>query len=301
MNTEQLRYFISVANHCNFTEAAREHYVTQPAITHQISALERELGVQLFMRTTRRVKLTHAGSVFLEDAKGILEQQERAVYRLRRLETMEDVTLTIGYLSSATRHFLPQLIRAFRQQYPRVQLNMKCNVASGLLTGVGRSDYDILFTVLSDMDGWEGYLHQKLLTDCYCVVCHREHPCLEHSGLDVGAMEKETFVCMSKSTAGYMYKQFQQICRTLNISPSAVVECPSMEEVLFSVETGQGIAILPYHIHSYISSDLAYVPLNGAVPSIDLGVAWKHPSDNPAVEWFMDMVKRKLVQDPGFF
>lgn len=135
MNTEQLRYFLSVADHCNFTEAAREHYVTQPAITHQISALERELGVKLFLRTTRSVKLTAAGELFVEDANVMLDQQERALARLRQLESKEEMKLTVGYLSSATRHFLPHLIRDYRQQYPQVQLELMCNVASGLQMG----------------------------------------------------------------------------------------------------------------------------------------------------------------------
>ena len=72
MHLEQLRYFLSVARHRNFTEAAREFYMTQPAITHQISALERELGAKLFLRTTRNVSLTRAGELFLEDAKRML-------------------------------------------------------------------------------------------------------------------------------------------------------------------------------------------------------------------------------------
>ena len=83
MNTEQLRYFVSVARYRNFTETAREFYVTQPAVTHQISALEREVGARLFLRTTRNVSLTRAGELFLEDAKRILDQEERALGRLR--------------------------------------------------------------------------------------------------------------------------------------------------------------------------------------------------------------------------
>ena len=61
MNTEQHRYYVSVARYRNFTETAREFYVTQPAVTHQISALEREVGARLFLRTTRNVSLTRAG------------------------------------------------------------------------------------------------------------------------------------------------------------------------------------------------------------------------------------------------
>ena len=100
MNTEQLRYFVSVARYRNFTETAREFYVTQPAVTHQISALEREVGARLFLRTTRNVSLTRAGELFLEDAKRILDQEERALGRLRQLESSGCWELRIGYLNS---------------------------------------------------------------------------------------------------------------------------------------------------------------------------------------------------------
>ena len=116
MNTEQLRYFLSVARHRNFTEAAREFYITQPAITHQISALERELGARLFLRTTRSVSLTRAGELFLEDAKAMLDQETRALDRLRQMEASEQMELTIGYLNSATRHFLPRLVSDYRSR-----------------------------------------------------------------------------------------------------------------------------------------------------------------------------------------
>ena len=116
MRTEQLRYFLSVARHRNFTEAAREFYLTQPAITHQISALERELDAQLFVRTTRSVSLTRAGELFLEDAKLILDQEARALERLRQLEGSDRMELKIGYLNSPCRHFLPRILADYQER-----------------------------------------------------------------------------------------------------------------------------------------------------------------------------------------
>ena len=86
MNIERLRYFLSVAHHRNFTEAAREFYITQPAITHQISALEKELGTPLFTRTTRNVTLTEAGRLYMEYARRMLAQRESAVQNLKLLK-----------------------------------------------------------------------------------------------------------------------------------------------------------------------------------------------------------------------
>ena len=83
MNMNQLRYFIGVAEYQSFTKAAGSYYITQTAITQQIRALENHLGVQLFDRNTRPVRLTPEGSVFLREAKAVLERVEQAEHRVR--------------------------------------------------------------------------------------------------------------------------------------------------------------------------------------------------------------------------
>ena len=161
MNTEQLRYFVSVARYRNFTETAREFYVTQPAVTHQISALEREVGARLFLRTTRNVSLTRAGELFLEDAKRILDQEERALGRLRQLESSGCWELRIGYLNSPSRHFLPRLIAAYREAYPQVRVELIRRDATGIQAGIDAAAYDVSFSVLSDLKGMNGYACRK--------------------------------------------------------------------------------------------------------------------------------------------
>ena len=135
MTTEQLRYFLEVARRRSFTEAAHTFYLTQPAITHQISALERELGTKLFLRTTRSVALTRAGELFLEDAKRILDQEDRALERLRQMGGSGQLELKIGYLNSPCRHFLPGLIRDYQERYPQVSLELIRRDATGIQTG----------------------------------------------------------------------------------------------------------------------------------------------------------------------
>lgn len=133
MTMEQLHYFLSVARHRNFTEAAEEFYLTQPAITHQISALKQELGIKLLHRTTRSVSLTRTWELFLEDAKRMLDLEERVRERMRQVEHSSTPVLEVGYLNSPSRHFLPQLVRRFQEQYPqaRVKLYRRTPTASG--------------------------------------------------------------------------------------------------------------------------------------------------------------------------
>ena len=314
MNTEQLRYFVPVARYRNFTETAREFYVTQPAVTHQISALEREVGARLFLRTTRNVSLTRAGELFLEDAKRILDQEERALGRLRQLESSGCWELRIGYLNSPSRHFLPRLIAAYREATSsgvgavEAALAMEFDVIlldiemETIQAGIDAAAYDVSFSVLSDLKGMNGYACRKLGADFYCLVCPREHPCLDNAVIDYAKLATEPFACLSHTGGAYMYKQFLQICRGLGFTPASVTEYPALEDVIFAVECGQAIAILPFRIREYMhTTGLAFVPLEGHGQTIELGVAWREPSDNPAVEWFMAMVNRWLLEHPELF
>lgn len=301
MNMEQLRYFLSVARHRNFTEAARESYLTQPAITHQISALEKELGAQLFTRTTRSVSLTRAGELFLEDAKRMLDQEERALERLRQLKHSESPVLRIGYLNSPCRHFLPQILKAYQEHYPQVRLELIRNNASGLQEATGEAPFDLIFSVLSDLEQLNGYTCRKLTSDLYCLVSPKDHPCLSNAEIDLGKLATEPFVCLAKNAGGFMYKQVQQICRGLGFSPRIVAEYSALEDVVFAVECGQALSILPYKVREYMCTDLAFVPLTGPNLNIDIGMAWRRDFDNPAVRWLLDLIGRYLVDQPELF
>src|SRR5580700_5417749 len=97
-------------------------HVAQPALSQAVSDLEEELGLKLFMREKRRVRLTPEGSVFYAEAIQTLEQANRAIEAARRAARGEIGTLRIGFLGSATAVFLPELVRLYRSKYPGVKI-----------------------------------------------------------------------------------------------------------------------------------------------------------------------------------
>ena len=281
MNTEQLRYFVSVARYRNFTETAREFYVTQPAVTHQISALEREVGARLFLRTTRNVSLTRAGELFLEDAKRILDQEERALGRLRQLESSGCWELRIGY--PVLPPLFARLIAAYREAYPQVRVELIRRDATGIQAGIDAAAYDVSFSVLSDLKGMNG--HPAASWGPTSTAWSAAGTPLPGQRRDRLRQAGHGALCLQSHTGGaYMYKQFLQICRGLGFTPASVTQYPALEDVIFAVECGQAIAILPFRIREYMhTTGLAFVPLEGHGQTIELGVAWREPSDNPAV------------------
>ena len=119
MDQKQLSYFIAVAKYRNFSRAAQDFYLTQPAISHQIKMLEKELDTELFVRNTRKVTLTDSGELFLEDAKIILDAMEHAKQKVTLAKEQPSV-LRISHLSAPTHQFLPDAVNQFHIRYPHV-------------------------------------------------------------------------------------------------------------------------------------------------------------------------------------
>lgn len=296
MNTSQLKYFLSAARHLSFSETAKEFYMTQPAISHQISDLEQELGTRLFTRNARGVALTRAGELFLEDAKRFLDLELQSRERLQALAAADYHRLTIGYLASPCKYFLPEVIARFTKKYPQVDIELKRLDALGVLSSLDREQYDIYFSLLEDLSQKKSYHTRKIHEDNYCLICRKDHPCLSNFKIDYGKLATEPFLIFAPDKAAYMNRQIHQVCRDLNISPRVVQTYTSMEEILFAVEAGLGITILPYKTCDYLNAALVYVPLDSSNTSCAIGAAWHDKEDNPAVNWFMTVLNQYLLE-----
>jgi len=291
MNSEQLKCFLSVANHLNFTKAAKDFYVSQPAISHQISELENELGIKLFHRSTRSVTLSRAGELFIEDAKKFLEFEVLAKNKLKTLETNQNLVLNIGYLAGPCKPFLPDIINEFHKTYPEVNLKLTRHDASKIKSSLETRQFDIYFSMIEDLIKQKDYQCRKIFSEPYCLVCRKEHPCLKESGIDFELLSDEHFLMHSPETATYLAKQVLQVCRESNYSPHINDKFKSMEELLFTVESGLGITILPLRLQYYMTTSLVYTPID--VPTCStIGVAWIETNDNPSTMWFMDLLGR---------
>lgn len=124
MELRHLRYFVAVAEELNFRRAAERLHMAQPPLSTQIKTLEAELGVSLFERSTRTVKITGAGRVFLEEARLVLAAAERAQEHVRKAEHGLVGTLRIGILAPAATPSLAHVLRSYRQKYPGVNFSL---------------------------------------------------------------------------------------------------------------------------------------------------------------------------------
>ena len=126
MELRHLRYFIAVAEELHFGRAAERLGISQPPLSQQIQALEEEIGARLFERTNRRVELTDAGRLFLDESRQVLAQVDKAVLLARRAHLGNWASWKIGFTSSAPfTSTIPSSIHAFRKAYPDVHLDLQ--------------------------------------------------------------------------------------------------------------------------------------------------------------------------------
>lgn len=300
MNSEQLRYFLSVAKHLNFTEAAKDFYITQPAISRQISELERELNAKLFHRSTRNVSLTRSGELFLEDAKRLLALEESSRERIKLVNSSGNLSLRIAYLLSPCKSFLPELINHFHALFPQVNIALTRKNAQEISESMSCRDYDLYFSLTHDLE-LSGLPCKHIFTDSFCIICRSDHPCISDTKIDYNKIATEPFLLYDPEKAPLMSKQIFQVCRELHFSPRVTHYCQSMSEILFSAEAGLGISILPYKIKDYMAISLAYLPLNIKTRGSRIGVAWDPDKENPAAAWFLDLLNQMQKEHPELF
>src|SRR5690349_4075043 len=175
MELRHLRYFVAVAEEGHMTRAAERLGIQQPPLSMQIRSLEQELGVQLFRRQPRGVDLTDAGRIFLERARGILDQLDHACAATRRTARGEEGRVVVGFTSSAPFHpFVPRVIRAFREMFPLVSLVLEESGSSELVQGLNNEEIDAAF-IRSPVADVVGLTVRPLLQEKMVVALPKGH------------------------------------------------------------------------------------------------------------------------------
>lgn len=196
MEIRHLRYFVAVAEELNFRRAAERLFMAQPPLSQQIRDLEEELGVLLFDRTHRQVRLTVAGQVFLEDAYQLLAQVDRAKGRARRANKGELGQLTIGYTSFVHCPLFPIILQRYRALYPDVDIVLRDLVTIEQMKQLDTNALDISFATHAAFafpSLEETQLAQKcILQEPVVAVVSRKHPLADQSPLPFASLASES-------------------------------------------------------------------------------------------------------------
>jgi DNA-binding transcriptional LysR family regulator len=289
MEFRQLRYFVTVAQELHFGKAAERLEITQPALSKQIRVLERELDIQLFIRTKRTVKLTKAGEVFLSQAQQLLQQAEKAIELAKRTALGEVGGLTIGFTPTATYTVLPELIGRFRVNYPQVALEMLelCTEAQVTALNQGQIDLGFLHPPI-DARGLEVY---PILAEEFVAVLPKQHHLFSKQSLSLQDLAQESFILHPRSEGPFLYDEFLKICHQAGFKPQIVKEVGSHQTRICLVAAGMGITFIPKGLQTLVSQDLVCKPIENLSLQLEFAAVWRSFVDVPVLQKFLILLQ----------
>jgi DNA-binding transcriptional LysR family regulator len=214
---KQLRSFIAVARALNFSRAARDLHLSQPALSAQIKALEEGLGTMLLKRNRRMVKLTPAGESLLADAAVLLQNVEDARQRALRVASGEAGHLRIAFVASAVPELVPAIALAFRTRYPLVTLELKNMPTVLQVEALEAHALDVGFVRLPLTAA--GLAITPLHSEPFALAVSKSHRLARKQHLTVADLAGEPFVTYAQKWAPEFYQTWTGICRRAGFTP----------------------------------------------------------------------------------
>ncbi|EGL83340.1 transcriptional regulator, LysR family [Caldalkalibacillus thermarum TA2.A1] len=242
MELRQLKYFIEVAKREHVTHAADALHVAQSAVSRQISNLEDELGVQLFIREGRNVKLTPVGKLFLEHIEIAIREIDKAVQEVKEFLDPESGVIRIGFPNSLAANTLPKVISAFREKHPKIRFQLRQGILSTLINSVVKGEIDLAFVapVPTDHELVDGHI---LFTEEMMAILPAVHPLTDQDALRLDQLRKEPFVMFR---TGFILREIVvNACQQAGFKPHVAFEGEDIDTIKGLVAAGLGVALLP--------------------------------------------------------
>ncbi|AJO76160.1 LysR family transcriptional regulator [Pseudomonas sp. MRSN 12121] len=294
MELRHLRYFIAVAEELHFGRAAQALGISQPPLSQQIQVLEQEVGARLFERTNRRVELSEAGRLFLDEARQVLAQVDKAADVARRAQRGELGELKIGFTSSAPfNSSIPQAIFAFRQRFPEVRLKLRemssTQVAEALL------DESIQVGIMRPLPLPDSLSVVELLREPLVAVLGSKHPLVAGSeaGLQLATLAHEPFVFFPRSYGSGLYAQLLTLARDVGFTPHFAQEAGEAMTIIGLVAAGLGISVLPASYQRMRIDGVVYRPLLDPEAVSAVWLAQRTDQRSPMARAFVELLTRK--------
>jgi DNA-binding transcriptional LysR family regulator len=271
MELRHLRYFVVVAEEQNVTRAAERLHVSQPPLSRQIRDLEEELGVSLFQRTAKSVALTEAGKIFLNEARAVLLQAEKAVQTVRAVAASERGRLRIGYAPSLTVELLPKALRAFEVKCPGVRVTLHDLSTEESVQRLNTRKLDVALMVRPSGRRMHGLTFEKLTSYPICCAVGVTHPLAKKRSVGLAQLSRERFMVYSQEDYPEYCDSMARLFKPSPFSPVGVEEYDSATSLIAAVEAGRGVAFVSTSMKCLTGPRVKLLPLRPALPPIVVG------------------------------
>ncbi|GIV77761.1 MAG: LysR family transcriptional regulator [Litorilinea sp.] len=297
MELRQLRYFLTVAEEGHFTRAAEKLYISQPALSQQIRQLEEEVGMALFERLPRAIRLTTAGATLAVHARRILQAVEEAQTALAELAGLARGSLRIGVVQTVNAYWMPQLVARFTRQYPAIELHVDelpaDDIEAGLLDGTLHVGIGFVPPTSRDIQT------ESLFTEELVLIVAQEHPLAAQAEVPVQEVAQFPLILLPRSFC--TRRLWEASAAQAGVSPKVLIEMNTIGTILAAVRQTNGATVLPaLALAGDGQPGLTAVRLVAPTPRRTVGLMWRRRGcRDVAARAFAEIVRQESLHLDG--
>jgi DNA-binding transcriptional LysR family regulator len=293
-----LRYVLAAAEQTSFSGAACALGMKVSSVSRRVRDFEDAVGIAMFERTTAGVRLTDAGSRFLDDIIPVLQMAETVLQRAAAAGRVEEGTVRVGIITTLAGGFLRELISSYRRCFPGVQIIILDGGRREHLRAIRVRQLDIaFFTGNAPVAGcdveefWRERVH---------VAMSAEHPLADSNAVDWPQLRQEQFIVSTMEPGPEVHDYIVRRIADYSTYPEVTYRHVTVETLMHMVAIGEGITLVSEGWTSMAHPDLAMRPLTAAEDIVPFSAVWSPSSDNPALRRFLsfarDLAARQRVR-----
>jgi DNA-binding transcriptional LysR family regulator len=290
-----LRYFLVVAEELNFSRAATRLHMAQPPLSVAIRQLERELGTDLFVRTSREVRLTEAGRALLDGARRTLTEADRAVDAAKRAGAGELGQLRVGFSWSARFETLPAVGRAFRVGHPDVELLSQEVWNAQMIPALHAGTLDIAVALCAEPGA--GVATEVIRNERVIAVISASHPLAAEGTLEVSALADEAFMLFPRELAPRLYDALIAVCRRAGFEPRIRPESFHTGSDLNMLADASVAALAPESVAGALPDGAVAVAVSDPTETLETRLVWRADDPSPIVEQFRSAARKVFTPE----
>lgn len=241
MELRQLRYFVAVAEEGNISRAAKKIFLTQPALSRQIKALEEEIGQCLLERQAHSIRLTPLGETLVREARELLRQAEQVLERVR--QAGQGVRLRVGYAPSLAAGMLSAAMQNFTQAHPNPRVELFDLATQEMLAGLEGDTLDVVVTVAPPLE-MRDLVWTPLARSAWQVAVGRSHPLAKRKRITPEEVAAEPLLVFCQRDYPEYWEIITGWLRAHRLRPRVAGEYDGVESLMAAVESGQGVAVV---------------------------------------------------------
>jgi DNA-binding transcriptional LysR family regulator len=294
LELRHLRYFVTLAETLHFGRAAAKLQIAQPSLSHQIQQLEAELQATLLQRTKRRVELTEAGRIFLEEARDILARSDRAAVVARRAGRGDAVKLRVGVGYCMDHVNATKAVGLFDRAHDHVHVELHTMAVGPQIDALktGRLDIGFVRPPVTDT----ALIGEVLLREPFVAALPARHRLAKKESVALSALAEDPFVLPPRQAVPVYHDLVLRACREAGFIPNAPHEADHVLLMLGMVAAGTGVALVPASARQVEQADVAYATLRPAHALLETVVTWRRNDTSLFVEEFLQIARQLMVR-----